>query len=67
MVKVLCYKYFTPKKIRIVRGGHELDFSKSNLDPIQIQINGLDLKSKSILTRSHLFGFFKNPFKVDSI
>jgi len=49
----------------IFRGGHGLDFSKSNLDPIQIQINGLDLKSISILTRSNLFGFFLNSFKVD--
>jgi len=49
----------------VTRGGHGLDFSKSNLDPIQIQINGLDLKSISILTRSNLNGFFLNPFKVD--
>jgi len=48
------------------RGGHGLDFSKSNLYPIQIQINGLDLKSISILTRTNLFGFFLNPFKVDN-
>ena len=47
------------------RGGHGLDFSKSNLDLIQIQINGLDLKSISTLARSNIFGFFLNPFKVD--
>jgi len=33
------------------RGGYGLEFSKSNLDSIQIKINGLDLKSISILTR----------------
>jgi len=50
-----------------IRGGHGLDFSKSNLDPIQIQIqiNGLDLKSISTLTKPNIFGFFLNPFKVD--
>jgi len=47
------------------RGVYGLDFSKSNLDSIQIQINGLDLKSISILTRSNLNGSFLNPFKVD--
>ena len=47
------------------RGGHGLDFSKSNLDPIQIQINGLDLKSISILTISNLNGSFLKPFKVN--
>jgi len=40
------------------KGGHGLDFPKSNLDPIQIQISGLDLKSISTLTRSNIFGFF---------
>jgi len=47
------------------KGGHGLDFPKSNLDPIQIEINGLDLKSISSLTRSNIFGFLLNPFKVD--
>jgi len=46
----------------IIRGGHG---SKSNLNPIQIQINGLDLKSISTLTISNIFGFLLNPFKVD--
>jgi len=60
------YKAYTKHQIDIeTRGGHGLDFSKFNLDPIQIQINGLDLKSISTLTRSNIFGFFLNPFKVD--
>jgi len=48
----------------IIRGGHGLDFPKSNLDPIQIQINGLDLKSISTLTRSNIYvDFFKIHLK----
>jgi len=49
----------------ISRGGHGLDFPKSNLNPNPNKGSGLDLKSISILTRSNIFGFFKNPFKVD--
>ena len=40
------------------KAGHGLDFPKSYLDPIQIPINGLDLKSIYTLTRSNIFGFF---------
>ena len=42
----------------VVKSEHGLDFPKSNLDAIQIQINGLGLKSISTLTRSNIFGFF---------